>query len=92
MGDWDSTPRIAFLSPERGSGKSRALEVIELLVPRPVYAVNVSPSYLFRKDTRHLVDLRPSPGRLDSAERDQSAVELGEQLVVVVQRQRDSGI
>ena len=35
MDVWDSTPRIAFLSPEPGSGKSRALEVTELLVPRP---------------------------------------------------------
>ena len=49
MGCWESTPRIAFLSPEPGSGKSRALEVSELLVPRPVHAVNVSAAYLFRK-------------------------------------------
>ena len=46
---WDSTPRLAFLSPEPGSGKSRALEVTEPLVPRPVHAVNTSPAYLFRK-------------------------------------------
>lgn len=49
MDCWDSTPRLAFLSPEPGSGKSRALEVTELLVPRPVEAVNVTPAYLFRK-------------------------------------------
>lgn len=49
MQKWDSTPRIAFLSPEPGSGKTRALEVTELLVPNPVTAVNVSPAYLFRK-------------------------------------------
>jgi hypothetical protein len=49
MDRWDSTPRIAFLSPEPGSGKSRALEVSEPLVPRPVHAVNVSAAYLFRK-------------------------------------------
>lgn len=49
MDSWENTPRIGFLSPEPGSGKSRALEVTELLVPRPVHAVNVSPSYLFRK-------------------------------------------
>src|SRR6185369_1428590 len=41
MDRWDSTPRLAFTSPEPGSGKSRALEVTELLVPRPVMAVNV---------------------------------------------------
>ena len=49
MPAWDTTPRIAFLSAEPGSGKSRALEVMEPLVPRPVEAVNVSPAYLFRK-------------------------------------------
>ncbi len=49
MEAWDSTPRIAFLSPEPASGKSRALEVTEPLVPRAVEAVNVSPAYLFRK-------------------------------------------
>jgi hypothetical protein len=49
METWDSTPRLAFLSPEPGSGKSRALEVTELLVPRPVETVNVTPAYLFRK-------------------------------------------
>ncbi len=46
---WDSTPRIAFLSPEPGSGKSRALEVSKLLVPLAVEAINVTPAYLFRK-------------------------------------------
>jgi hypothetical protein len=49
MGAWESTPRIAFLSPEPGSGKTRAMEVTELLVPKPVCAVNVTPAYLFRK-------------------------------------------
>jgi Protein of unknown function (DUF3631) len=49
MERWDSTPRIAFLSAEPASGKTRALEITELLVPNPVAAVNVSPAYLFRK-------------------------------------------
>jgi hypothetical protein len=49
MDAWESTPRLALLSPEPGSGKTRALEVSEPLVPRPVEAVNVSPAYLFRK-------------------------------------------
>ncbi len=49
MDCWESTPRIAFLSPEPGSGKSRCLEVSEPLVPRPVHAVNTTPAYLFRK-------------------------------------------
>jgi hypothetical protein len=46
---WESTPRLAFLSAEPASGKTRALEVTELLVPNPVVTVNVSPAYLFRK-------------------------------------------
>lgn len=46
---FDNTPRLAFLSPEPGSGKSRALEVTEPLVPRPVITVNSSTSYVFRK-------------------------------------------
>jgi hypothetical protein len=49
MDAWDSTPRLAFLSPEPGSGKTRSLEVTELLVPDPVAAVNVTPAYMFRK-------------------------------------------
>ena len=49
MAAWESTPRIAFLSPEPASGKTRSMEVSELLVPDPVGAVNVTPAYLFRK-------------------------------------------
>lgn len=49
MDEWESTPRIAFLSPEPGSGKTRAMEITETLVPRPVEAVNTTPAYLFRK-------------------------------------------
>jgi phage/plasmid primase-like uncharacterized protein len=49
MDRWESTPRIAFLSPEPGSGKTRALEISETVVPRPVEAVNATPAYLFRK-------------------------------------------
>ena len=37
------------MSAEPESGKTRALEVSNLLVPNPVDAVNVSASYLFRK-------------------------------------------
>ncbi|MFD6873183.1 MULTISPECIES: DUF3631 domain-containing protein [unclassified Streptomyces] len=45
---FDSTPRLAFLSPEPGSGKSRALELVETLVPQPMVAVNASAAALFR--------------------------------------------
>lgn len=43
-----NTPRLAFLSPEPGSGKSRALELTEALVPRPELTVNNSVSSIFR--------------------------------------------
>ena len=49
MDTWESTPRLAALSEEPASGKTRLLEVTEPLVPRPVEAVNVTPAYLFRK-------------------------------------------
>ncbi len=49
MEAWDSTPRIAFLSPEPGSGKTRALEISELLVPNAVESINMSSAYLFRR-------------------------------------------
>ena len=45
---FDSTPRLAFLSPEPGSGKSRALEIVETLVPHPMTAINASAAALFR--------------------------------------------
>ncbi|MEH6374593.1 DUF3631 domain-containing protein [Streptomyces sp. KLMMK] len=48
LDSFDSTPRIAFLSPEPGSGKSRALEIMETLVPNPMAAVDASVSALFR--------------------------------------------
>ncbi|MGX9921916.1 DUF3631 domain-containing protein [Streptomyces sp. NPDC002248] len=45
---FDSTPRLAFLSPEPGSGKSRALDVIETLVPRSMAAADASAAALVR--------------------------------------------
>ena len=46
---FEATPRIAFLSPEKASGKTRALEVTANLVPNPVESINVTPAYLIRK-------------------------------------------
>ncbi|GAB2722230.1 DUF3631 domain-containing protein [Kitasatospora kifunensis] len=45
---FESTPRLAFLSPEPGSGKTRALEIIDTLAPRPMLTTDVSPAALFR--------------------------------------------
>ncbi|MFZ4137192.1 DUF3631 domain-containing protein [Streptomyces koyangensis] len=48
LDSFDSTPRLAFLSPEPGSGKTRALETCSTLAPHPMHAVNASPAALFR--------------------------------------------
>lgn len=45
---FESTPRLAVLSPEPGSGKSRVLETVELLVPRPIMTLNATANALFR--------------------------------------------
>lgn len=45
---FDSTPRLALLSPEPGSGKTRVLEVLELLVPRPMHVLSASVAAIFR--------------------------------------------
>ncbi len=45
---FDSTPRLALLSPEPGSGKSRTEEVLELLVPNPMHALSASTAAVFR--------------------------------------------
>src|SRR3954468_19179364 len=39
---FESTPRLALLSPEPGSGKTRVLEVLELLVHDPLHVLNAS--------------------------------------------------
>jgi hypothetical protein len=44
---FETTPRLAFLSPEWGSGKTRALEVTELLVPRPMLITVASTASIF---------------------------------------------
>ncbi len=45
----DATPYLHVTSPEKQSGKSRLLEVIELLVSKPWRAVETTESALFRK-------------------------------------------
>lgn len=43
-----TTPRLAVVSPELGSGKTRVLEVLELLVPEPMLSLSASPAAVFR--------------------------------------------
>lgn len=46
---FENTPRLAALSPEPGSGKTRLMELLEALVVRAVLSVNSSVAYIFRK-------------------------------------------
>src|SRR5688572_28372089 len=43
-----TTPRLALLSPEPASGKTRVLELLELLTPEPMFSLNASPAAVFR--------------------------------------------
>lgn len=43
-----STPRLAFLSPEPGSGKTRCLELLELIVRKGRHVLSMTPAALFR--------------------------------------------
>jgi hypothetical protein len=45
---FNCTPYLAITSGEKRSGKSRLLEVVELLVREPLQAVNISDAALFR--------------------------------------------
>jgi hypothetical protein len=49
MDEWESTPRLAFMSPEKGSGKTRSLEVSEHLVPRAVRVSQATTGYVLAK-------------------------------------------
>jgi len=43
-----TTPRLAVLSPEPGSGKTRVLEVLDLLTPEPMFVFSASVAAIFR--------------------------------------------
>lgn len=45
---FETTPRLAIISPALGSGKTRLLEVLELVVREPLFASNISVAVLFR--------------------------------------------
>ena len=44
-----TSPRLALLSPEPSSGKTRVLEVLQLLVPSAMFSFSASPAAIFRK-------------------------------------------
>jgi len=48
-GKFESTPRLALLSPEKQCGKSRVLELLDLLCAGAETLSDASPAYLFRR-------------------------------------------
>ena len=47
MDCWEHTPRLLFISPEAGCGKTRALTVTKHLVPRPDHVADLTPAALY---------------------------------------------
>lgn len=45
---FEATPRLSVRSTEPGSGKSRVLDIVENLVPKPMNAVNLTPAVMWR--------------------------------------------
>ena len=45
---FDTTPRLAFMSAEKASGKTRALELTALLVSDPILSISASPAVIVR--------------------------------------------
>jgi len=43
-----NTPRLAITSPEKGCGKSTVLDVLSVIVAKPLPAANISPAAVFR--------------------------------------------
>jgi hypothetical protein len=60
---FDSTPRLALLSPEKRCGKSRVLELLALLCAGAEGLSDASPAYLYRR-----IDAGPATLLLDEAD------------------------
>src|SRR5262249_40189985 len=52
-----TTPRLALLSPEPQSGKTRVLDVLHLLVPQSMFALSASPAAIFRTLSKQPITL-----------------------------------
>ena len=50
MDCWEHTPRLLFISPEAGCGKTRAMTVTNHLVPRPDHVADLTPAGLYSLD------------------------------------------
>lgn len=52
-----TSPRLTMLSPEPQSGKTRVLEVLDVLVATPMFSFNASPAAIFRTLAKKQVTL-----------------------------------
>jgi hypothetical protein len=48
IGAADTSPRLVFKSPEKESGKTRALEALEVITPNPLLVMNTTIAAIFR--------------------------------------------
>jgi hypothetical protein len=55
--EFHTTPRLALLSPEPASGKTRVLEILALLVPESFSCVNLNPAPVFRMLSKRRITL-----------------------------------
>jgi hypothetical protein len=61
-----TTPRLLFVSPEAGSGKSNALKVMKCLTPFAVRSENATPAWVYREmEKRRLLNGRRATIMLD---------------------------
>jgi hypothetical protein len=61
MDCWYTTPRLAFISPEAGSGKTMALTLSQHLVPHPDLTADLTPAYLFHSIDLHMSEFGVRP-------------------------------
>jgi len=57
VGHFHTTPRLAMLSPEPESGKTRVLEILDLLTPKPMLIFSPSVAAIFRKLAQEQITL-----------------------------------
>jgi hypothetical protein len=61
MDVWDHTPRLLLVSPEAGSGKTRALSITACLVPRPDHVGDLTPAAFFHAIDESLANCGARP-------------------------------
>jgi hypothetical protein len=81
---WDRFPHLAITSPEKRCGKSTLLDILAVVVPKPLPTSNISPAALYR-----VIQLRQPTLLLDEA---QSLVRRGSEAAEVIREILNAGI